>query len=321
MYKVDQKISLVITESVDTIDGQKDCLVIRYPSKKPLKYPLISIREIILYTSCQITSKALCILSAGNIPLLLVDYRGNYMGQLQPGPLKNFSPRKAQMKNYFDEGQKLFIAKKILDEKLHTISTFTKERKLQSNETFKVKLNAAKDFNQLRGIEGAYSKEHFRNIEKWLKPSGFEFEFRSKRPPTDPVNCLLSLTYTLIMGATLSSINQVGLDPAFGFLHQDYYGRPSLACDLMEKWRTEIAERFTLRTLNRKELTSKHFEVGNPAEGYSLTPEGRKIFYAKWFPYLNNEERIVSGFKSKLTFRQAVLSDVRQFSQYLENLC
>ena len=99
MPKVNTKISLVITESVDSIDGQKDCLVIRFPSKKPIKYPLISVREVILYTSCQISSKALCILSKGNIPLLLVDFRGNYMGQLQPGPLKNFSPRKAQIKN------------------------------------------------------------------------------------------------------------------------------------------------------------------------------------------------------------------------------
>ena len=315
--KTNSKISLVITEKVEALDAQKDIIIVRFINKKPQKYPLISLREIILYISCSIKSKALCNLSKGNIPLLIVDYRGQYMGHFQPGTLKNFYPRKSQFEKYFNEEKKLFTGIKIVEEKLNTIVRFTKERKSKINESFVQKLEEVENFDVLRGIEGAYTKEHYRNLENWLKPSGFSYESRSKRPPSDPVNCLLSLTYTLTMNMCLSSINLIGLDPAFGFLHEDYYGRPSLACDLMEKWRIDMAERFVLRTLNRKEITKEHFEFGGPAEGCFLNDEGRKVFYSKWFPYANEEERKNFGFRSPLTFRQAILTDIRRFSKFL----
>lgn len=118
---------------------------------------------------------------------------------------------------------------------------------------------AVQDLDLIRGVEGHASKIYFHAFPDLLRNPDFSFSGRTKRPPTDPVNALLSFVYTLITNEILSCIQRVGLDPYLGTLHEVSYGRPSLACDLVEEWRVFLGDRLVLGLLNRKVMTPDDF--------------------------------------------------------------
>jgi CRISPR-associated protein Cas1 len=104
---------------------------------------------------------------------------------------------------------------------------------------------------------------------------------RTKRPPTDPLNCLLSFLYGMLRVSVQGALEQVGLDPYIGFLHGVRPGKPALALDLMEEFRPLLADRLALTMLNRRELTREDFEQ-LPNGAYRLTETGRKTVLGAW---------------------------------------
>ena len=117
--------------------------------------------------------------------------------------------------------------------------------------------------DSLRGIEGEAAQVYygvFRDLVRNEEPA-FVFTRRSRRPPLDPVNALLSFLYTLLVHDCRSTLETVGLDPAVGFLHRDRPGRPSLALDLMEELRPVLADRLALSMINRRQLSARDFKT------------------------------------------------------------
>lgn len=119
----------------------------------------------------------------------------------------------------------------------------------------------AVDADEIRGFEGLAAAEYFAVFDQLIieQKDGFPFSQRNRRPPLDPVNALLSFVYTLLMHDIRSAIESVGLDPAVGFLHRDRPGRPGLALDLMEEFRSVIADRLVLSMINRRQIAPKGF--------------------------------------------------------------
>ncbi len=122
--------------------------------------------------------------------------------------------------------------------------------------------------DQLRGIEGDASRHYFGVFDQLItrERAAFAFQGRSRRPPLDRVNCLLSFLYTLLCHDCRSALESVGLDPQVGFLHRDRPGRPSLALDLMEEFRSAVADRITLSLINLQQVKPDGFRtVGSNA--------------------------------------------------------
>ena len=134
------------------------------------------------------------------------------------------------------------------------------------------------NLEHLRGIEGRAAKEYFTAFSAMLRQQKevFQMTARSKRPPRDPLNALLSFLYTLVTHECRSALESVGLDPQLGFFHEPRPGRASLAVDLVEEFRPTIADRLALSLINRKQLASKHFEE-RPGGAVYLNEAGRKI--------------------------------------------
>src|SRR5262249_10565167 len=105
--------------------------------------------------------------------------------------------------------------------------------------------------------------------------STFRFEGRTRRPPRDPMNTLLSFLYTLLLHDCVAAAEGVGLDPQVGYLHALRPGRPALGLDLMEELRSVLADRLALTLINRRQLTAKDFEE-RPGGAVSLTDTGRR---------------------------------------------
>jgi len=129
----------------------------------------------------------------------------------------------------------------------------------------------------VRGFEGDAARIYFGVFDQLItaQKDSFFFHERSRRPPLDNVNCLLSFLYTLVMHDIRSALESVGLDPAVGFLHRDRPGRPGLALDMMEEFRPFLAERITLSLINLKQVNDKGFKKAE-AGGVLMNDETRK---------------------------------------------
>lgn len=124
-------------------------------------------------------------------------------------------------------------------------------------------LQDAADLDTVRGVEGEAARNYFDALNLILKPAardGFAFNGRTRRPPLDPINALLSFLYSMLMNDCRSAVESVGLDPQLGYLHAVRPGRAALALDLMEEFRPYFADRLALTLVNRGQLTDKDFD-------------------------------------------------------------
>lgn len=135
----------------------------------------------------------------------------------------------------------------------------------------------------MRGFEGEAAQLYFRLFDHLIRVDSpaMRFSGRSRRPPLDRVNALLSLLYTLLTHDCRSALEAVGLDPAVGFLHRDRPGRPSLALDLMEEFRPVLADRLALSLINRKQVGEQDFDVQSNG-AVLLHNETRKSVLSAW---------------------------------------
>ena len=139
------------------------------------------------------------------------------------------------------------------------------------------------DGDRIRGIEGDGAQRYFKCLGAHVASSGSSLRFgsRTRRPPRDEVNSLLSFVYGLLVAEVVGALDAVGLDPQVGFLHGLRPGRPSLALDLMEEFRPALADRVAVSLATRRLLRPEHFESTGNGACY-LTAEGRKIVLAGW---------------------------------------
>ena len=135
--------------------------------------------------------------------------------------------------------------------------------------------------DRLRGIEGEAASLYFGVFDQCIRPGELRFDGRKRRPPPDPVNALLSFVYTLLSHDVRSGCESVGLDSQVGFLHRDRPGRPGLALDLMEEFRSALADRMVLTLINRGQVNRSDFR--NEATGRCvMTDAARKEVISAW---------------------------------------
>jgi CRISPR-associated protein Cas1 len=157
-----------------------------------------------------------------------------------------------------------------------------KSADVQANALFHLK--SPRDTDHVRGLEGEAAAAYFDVFTLMMKPAerdSLPMNGRNRRPPLDPVNALISFLYTLLLNDCISALESVGLDPQMGFLHVPRPGRPSLALDLMEEFRSFLADRLAITLINRKQITMDHFEP-RPGGAVYLNEKGRKEVVAAW---------------------------------------
>jgi len=179
---------------------------------------------------------------------------------------------------------------------------------------------AAETVATLLGIEGAAARLYF---SKWptmvredlrLPGKPFSFEGRQRRPPPDPVNCLLSYCYSLLAKDLTVTAYAVGFDPYIGFYHRPRFGRPALALDLAEEFRPLVAESVVLTLLNNGEIRPSHFVVRSG--GVALTAEGRKAVLTGYERRLDVEARHPT-FGYKVSYRRVLEVQARVLAAHV----
>ncbi len=145
------------------------------------------------------------------------------------------------------------------------------------------KIKAETNLNSLRGIEGECASLYFGIFDELIlnQKDTFSFKGRTKRPPLDEVNAMLSFGYTLLANDCANALEGAGMDAYVGFLHRDRPGRKSLALDLMEELRPVLVDRFVLTLINNRQIKKEHFQTSQ-SNAIEFTDDGRKKFLTAW---------------------------------------
>lgn len=191
-----------------------------------------------------------------------------------------------------------------------------------------IEIRECKDLERLRGLEGKVAVHYNQLFNDMILQQKEDFIFmgRSRRPPLDRVNAMLSFAYSLLARDTGAALEAVGLDAYVGFLHRERPGRISLALDLMEELRGIYADRFVLSLINMKVIQAKHF-IQKENGAVLMTEEGRKIFLSSWqkkkqemiqHPYL--KEKMMWGlvpYAQALLLARHLRGDLEEYPTFL----
>jgi CRISPR-associated protein Cas1 len=264
----------------------------------------------VVETTAGLSISALAAFAEREVPVVLVRPDGRAVALCLP-PAGDITARLAHYHSRFEPGFPLSISRLLVEAKIANSRRLL--QRLASNrkeppppavarlEPFRVHALAATSIDSARGYEGTSAGQYFEALAAFF-PSTAPFERRSRRPPHNPANALLSFGYSLLTHETTTALHAAGLDPALGYLHEPESGRPSLALDLIEPFRAPVADGLALDLLNHATLhPDKHFE---PAQGgIYLNHEGRRRFYTAY------ERRMDRPFTSDLTGERTTLRD------------
>ena len=232
------------------------------------------------------------------ISIIFLSRNGKFLARIVGEQYGNVILRKTQYRVSECEEESLKLAKCFIMSKLYN-SRWILERAIRDHKlrvdtealkraslTLKNSLNSSyecKSMDSLRGIEGEAASIYFGVFNELIlqQEEDFNFELRSRRPPLDRVNALLSFAYVLLTSMCTSALESVGLDPYVGFMHTIRPGRKSLALDLVEELRSVFADRFVITLINKKIILSKNF-IEQEDGAVLLNDEGKKIFFKYW---------------------------------------
>ncbi|MBK8176001.1 MAG: CRISPR-associated endonuclease Cas1 [Rhodospirillales bacterium] len=296
----DDALPLYVQAQRARIGKQAETLKIEIEDAAPTTARLIDLSQVVLIGNISITTPAVHELMRREIPVSWYSYGGWFLGHTCGVGHKNVELRTAQYRASFDAAQCLALARGLVAAKLKNGRTLLR-RNWRDSEPPAAMLDdlkrqaehalRARGLPELLGIEGSGAAVYFRHLPGALKRDGdepaFDFATRNRRPPTDPVNALLSFGYALLARTFTATLSAVGFDPYRGFYHQPRYGRPALALDLMEPFRPLIADSAVIQAINNGEVQAADFVRCGPA--VALKPDGRKRFIAAFERRLSHE--------------------------------
>lgn len=316
MKKLANVLYITTPEAWLTLDGEN--VVVKKDENTSMRLPLHNIENIVCFTWQGASPALMGACAERNIGLCFLTPNGRFQARVTGKVKGNVLLRKKQ----YDVSErttesvpiaasfllgKIANCRKVLERALRDHTMLVDVDALNSassfmKETLKA-IQTCKTTADLMGFEGSAAKIYFGVFDHLIlqQRTDFTFKERTRRPPLDNMNALLSFLYTLLTNEVASALEVVGLDPYVGFLHRDRPGRPSLALDLMEELRPVFADRLALSLVNRKQISGKGF-AQKESGGVLMDDETRKLVLTAWqerkkeeivHPYL--KERIPFG--------------------------
>jgi CRISPR-associated protein Cas1 len=279
--------SLYITRQETYVHKERETIVIKQGGEKLAQYPAHAVANIFCFGQISVSPPLMGFCGEQGIGLVFYSEYGKFLARVQGRQSGNVLLRRAQYRVSDDEKARLEIARCTVGAKI------ANSRRILQREIRNSGANPALDdavaklanclrrsespdnLDALRGIEGEAAAIYFGVFKQMIRPQEFGFGGRARRPPTDPVNALLSFLYMLVTQELSSALQGIGLDPYVGFLHADRPGRVSLALDILEEFRAWWCDRLVLTLINRKEIKQTDF-VGEASGAVRLKDDARK---------------------------------------------
>jgi CRISPR-associated protein Cas1 len=266
--------TLYLTQPGAQLHKEHDRLLVKRGDEILETVPMIKINQVVLMgRGVSITTSALHALTQKGVDVVYLSGGGRYISRVIGPEHKNGRLRHQQSLNASDPQYALRVAQDIVRGKIlnqralvqrHAQRASWAGRALTAMDDLARRVDATRDLDQLRGMEGQAAKEYFGLLRQMLRPpsegGSWNFERRAYYPPTDPINALLSFTYSLVLRDVTTASELIGLDPYLGFFHAIDYGRPSMALDLMEEFRPIVADSLVMEAVNRPYVSLADFE-------------------------------------------------------------
>ena len=328
----DEALPLIVQSQRARINKEGETLKITDEDQGETTARLIDISDLVLFGNVNITTPALTALLERDIPVTFLSHGGWFRGIAHGLGHRNVELRTAQYRQSFDEAFCLRFARDLVAAKIANQRTILRRNGRDDAERGIVldRLSAARRSTgraaspgELLGFEGDAAATYFRAFANLLSPPkaadpaeamAFRFDARNRRPPTDPVNAMLSLAYAMLARHLTVALASVGLDPYRGFYHAPRYGRPALALDMMEPFRPIIADSVVLSVVNTGELGAGDFVVATT--GTALTAAGRRRF-VEAFERRLSQETTHPLFGYRVSMRRLLLVQARLLSRFL----
>ncbi|MDW8316142.1 MAG: CRISPR-associated endonuclease Cas1 [Rhodovarius sp.] len=289
---------------------------------------LAELSQLVLFGAAQLTTPALQELMRREIPVSWHTQGGWFLGHTVGTGHRNVEVRAHQWRQSADPAFCLRFARGLVAAKIRNARTLLRrnwrgaeapEELLGALERDRRDAEAAPDMTALLGIEGLAARRYFEGFAGCLAAGavaagGFSWEGRNRRPPTDPLNALLSFAYAMLVRVWTVQLSAVGLDAYRGFYHQPRYGRPALALDMMEPFRPLVADSAVLMAVNNGEVGEGDFL--RRAGAVALTPSGRKAIIAAFERRLEQEiTHPIFGYR--LSYRRLFEVQARLLGRFL----
>lgn len=272
-----------------------DTVRVEKEGERLLAVPLHNLGSIVLFGVCTASTSLMMRCAEDGRAFVLLDRNGRFRARVQGKTSGNCLLRKAQYDAHADREVTLALCRSLAAGKMQNARQvllrgardLEAAGKAEAAATVReaagahaegiVRLPEAGSADEVRGAEGLAAQAYFGAFDLLVTGGRTEFRFggRSRRPPLDRANCLLSFLYALGTNDCVSALEGVGLDPQFGFLHVLRPGRPALALDLIEEFRSVVFDRLALTLINRRQVEADDFEV-REGGAVSLTDDGRK---------------------------------------------
>lgn len=281
--------TVYVTHHRSRVHYTRGSLVVDDPDGASKKIPIATVEGIILLGYAQVTSQTLAECTRRGIRVAAISRNGHLRFAVS-GPISgNVHLRLAQYRAADDPGVAALVSQAVVAGKLQNCRRMVTKWEYDARDTSRWTLHNTRarlndsldalshstDPDRIRGLEGDATRRYFQAVRAALQGAAFAFGPRSRRPPRDPVNSLLSWIYSLITAEVTGALDAVGLDPQVGFLHQPRPGRPALALDIVEELRPAVADRFVVGLLRRRMVNDSHFTY-TPGGACYLSDDGRK---------------------------------------------
>jgi CRISPR-associated protein Cas1 len=284
--------TLYITSPDAFIHKEGETFVVELDNKKALQAPVSTIENIVCFGFKPVTPALMAFCAENDIGISYLSRTGRFLARVYGEQKGNVLLRKEQYAVSDSDERSLQIAKNIVAAKIANSRNLLQRHIRNHGEDMDcsgidscvksmaravTKVERAATLDELRGHEGECASLYFNCFNSMItcQKEDFIFNGRSKRPPLDNVNALLSFTYMILVNDIRSALETTGLDPQVGFFHRLRSGRPSLALDIMEEFRAYIADRVVLNLLNLKQVTKDDFERKETGE-IRLSDKARK---------------------------------------------
>lgn len=279
-----------------SLDGEN--VVVNREKQVIARYPLHTLSGILSFSYSGASPALMGACAQRDISLAFCSPRGKFLARVCGESNGNVLLRRAQYRVADDSAQSCVVARNMIFGKLHNARwSVERTRRDHGLRVDSEKLSAASwqikellpsvmeatDLDHLRGLEGVGAAAYFGVLDDMVLQGKetFFFRGRSRRPPLDPLNALLSFAYSLLANDCAAALESVGLDSYVGFLHRDRPGRTSLALDLMEELRPCVADRFVLTLINNRVVHDSDFQR-KEGGAVLMSEEARRTFLKHW---------------------------------------
>ncbi|MDR3092635.1 MAG: type I-C CRISPR-associated endonuclease Cas1c [Endomicrobium sp.] len=286
--------TLYVSTQGTYISKERENIVISLQNKELFRAPIHLIDSVVCFGNIMCSPFLLGLCAENDVSVSYFTEYGKFIARMQSPISGNVLLRKQQYKYSEDKIFCLETAKSVLLGKLNNSRTvinralrdhkdkiFNSDKLRQVSDSLRRSIDNvfnASNIDILRGMEGDAASSYFSVFNELIlnNKEKFFMSERNRRPPKDRVNCLLSFVYTLLAHDVSSALEGVGLDPQVGFLHKDRPGRPSLALDMMEEFRSVITDRLVLTLINLSQINYDGFSESSNG-GVIMDDENRKI--------------------------------------------